>query len=615
MDSTVTASRELLGLMADRPMRRPCGALAPGRSQAGSLEGCMWFKKFFGAFAALSLVLAACGTGTPSSSAPAGSGQPSASASASGGELAEDQTLHLAGGEPPTLDPTIADDSSSIQLLVGLQRPLVYFNKDLEITADGGLAQSWDVSKDGKTITFHLKDGIKYSDGNPIVADDFVYSWKRLVDPRTAASYSYVMGDVAGGSELLSLDPEKLPADAEIDKMLDKLGVAAPDPKTFVVTLANAASYFPYIATLWVTVPLEKKWVDSGDKFTEAANYVASGPWTLKTWDHNSKVVMVPNPEWSGDKPKLTSVELTVIDDAAQQYQAYQNGEIDITTVPSANVQQVKDNPDLSSQLLSGDVLATYYVGFDLNTKDDKSPVENKDLRDALSQSIDRQQLIDTVRFGIGSPATSMVPPGMPGHQPDIGLKFDVEAAKASLQKALDGLGLKSVSDLNGKLKLGYNTGGGAAHEEIMQFIQNQWKTNLGLEVTLEPQEWAAYLQALETNPPDIFRLGWSADYPHPNNFLRDVFQCGSGNNNMKYCNKQFDDLLNQAAVAPDLQSQLPLYNQAQQILVDDAPVVFIYWYGRFSLVKPYVKDIVPTSQDSSTGMYFYDKIYIAKHD
>jgi oligopeptide transport system substrate-binding protein len=575
----------------------------------------MWFKKFFGAFAALSLVLAACSnTGSPSASAPAGSGQPSASASA-GGELAEDQTLHLAGGEPPTLDPTIADDSASIQLLTSLQRTLVYFNKDLEITADGALAESWDISSDGKTITFHLKDGLKYSDGNPIVADDFVYSWKRLVDPRTAASYSYVMGDVAGGADLLGLDPEKLPPDAEIDAMLDKLGVSAPDPKTFVVKLANAASYFPYIAALWVTAPLEKSWVESGDKFTEAANYVASGPFTLATWDHNSKVVLKPNPEWTaGDPAKLSAIELTVIDDEAQQYQAYQNGEIDLTTVPSANIQQVKNDPTLSAQLVSGDVLATYYVGFDLNTKDDKSPVENKDLRYALSQSIDRQQLIDTVRFGIGSPATSMVPPGMPGHQPDIGLKYDVDAAKASLQKALTGLGLSSVADLNGKLKLGYNTGGGAAHEDIMQFIQNQWKTNLGLEVTLEPQEWAAYLDALEKAPPDIFRLGWSADYPHPNNFLRDVFQCGSGNNNMKYCNKQFDDLLNQAAVKPTLEEQVPLYNQAQQILVDDAPVVFIYWYGRFTLVKPYVQGLVPTSLDSNTGSYFYDKITIGKH-
>lgn len=574
----------------------------------------MWAKKLFGAFAALSLVLAACGTGAPSSSAPAGSANPSASASA-GGERAEDQTLHLAGGEPPTLDPTIATDSASIQLLTSLQRPLVYFNKDLEITPDGGLAESWDISSDGKTITFHLKDGLKYSDGNPIVADDFVYSWKRLVDPRTAAGYSYVMGDVVGGADLLGLDPDKLPPDSEIDGMLAKLGVAAPDPKTFVVTLAKAASYFPYIATLWVTAPLEKSWVESSDKFTEAANYVSSGPFTLKTWDHNSKVVMVPNPEWGGDKPQLSAVELTVIDDAAQQYQAYQNGEIDITAVPSANIQQVKGDADLSAQLLSGDVLATYYVGFDLNPKDDKSPVENKDLRWALSQSIDRQQLIDTVRFGIGSPATSMVPPGMPGHQEDIGLKFDVDAAKASLQKALTGLGLSSVADLNGKLKLGYNTGGGAAHEDIMQFIQNQWKTNLGLEVTLEPQEWAAYLDALTKAPPDIFRLGWSADYPHPNNFLRDVFECGSGNNNMDYCNKDFDDLLNQAAVAPDLKAQIPLYNKAQEMLVDDAPVVFIYWYGRFSLVKPYVKDLVPTAQDSNTGSYFYDKIWIAKHD
>lgn len=568
----------------------------------------MWAKKLFGAFAALSLVLAACG-GTPGASQ-TGSGN----ASGSTAPLAGDQTLRLAGGEPPTLDATIADDSGSIQLLTSLQRPLVYFTKDLEVTKDGGLAADYKIAADGKTITFTLKDGLKYSDGNPIVAGDFVYSWKRLVDPRTAASYSYVMGDVKGGSDLLGLDPKKLPPDAELTKMLDAFGVAAPDDKTFVVTLANPASYFIYIATLWVTVPLEKKWVDSGPKFTEAANFVASGPFTVAEWAHDDHVTLKPNPNWTaGPKPKLSAIQLTVIDTAESQYQAYQNGEIDMVAVPGANVAQVRKDPELSKQLLSGDQLATYYVGFDLNTKDDKSPVENKDLRYALSQSIDRQALIDTVKQGIGKPATSMVPPGMPGHQADIGLKYDVVAAKASLTKALTGLGLSSVSDLH--LKLGYNTGGGANHKDIMVFVQNQWKTNLGIEVTLEPQEWAQYLQTLETKPPDIFRLGWSADYPHPNNFLRDVFQTGSGNNNMKYSNTKVDDLLNQAAAKLTLEEQIPLYNKAQQMLVDDAPVAFLYWYGAFYLVKPYLQGVVPTAQDSQTpGQQFYDSISIAQH-
>ena len=570
----------------------------------------MWAKKLFGAFAALSLVLAACG-GTPGAS-PTGGG--SGGASASTPALAADQTLRLATGEPPTLDPTIADDSNSIQFLTSLTRPLVYFTKDLEVTKDGGLAADWKISSDAKTITFTLKDGLKYSDGNPIVAGDFVYSWKRLVDPRTAATYAYVMGDVKGGSELLGLDPKNLPPNAELTKMLDAFGVAAPDDKTFVVTLAKPASYFIYIATLWVTVPLEKKWVESGPKFTEAANYVASGPFTLAEWAHDDHVTLKPNPNWTaGPKPLLSKVVATVIDTAESQYQAYQNGEIDMVPVPGANIAQVRADPQQSKALISGDQLATYYVGFDLNTTDDKSPVENKDLRYALSQSIDRQALIDTVKQGIGKPATSMVPPGMPGYQPDIGLKYDVTAAKASFAKALTGLGLSSASALH--LKLGYNTGGGASHKDIMEFIQNQWKTNLGLNVTLEPQEWAQYLKALATKPPDLFRLGWSADYPHPNNFLRDVFQCGSGNNNMQYCNKQFDALLNEAAVKPTLAEQVPLYNQAQQMLVDDAPVIFIYWYGKFTLVKPYVLGLVPTAQDADNiGSQFYDKVSIAQH-
>jgi oligopeptide transport system substrate-binding protein len=205
------------------------------------------------------LVGACGGSATPSPSASAEPGAtPAPSEPAS--NLADEQVLRVdIAGEPPTLDPNKAQDSNSLAVLRALHRPLVYINPKLEVV--DALAESHTISADAKTFTFTLRDA-KYSNGDPIVAGDLVYSWRRLVDPRTAAPYSYVMAEVAGGSELLALaGADPLPADAEIDALLETLGVAAPDDKTFVVTLSTPATYFLSAMTLWVGVPIQEKWI------------------------------------------------------------------------------------------------------------------------------------------------------------------------------------------------------------------------------------------------------------------------------------------------------------------------------------------------------------------
>ena len=570
----------------------------------------MWRRTSLG-ITALALVLAACGTGgSPSPSGSGGSAEPSAS----GPAMDPDQTLVLPGADadPPTLDPNLAQDSASLQVLTSVQRPLLWFTQDLELTTDGGLAADYEVSDDAQTLTFHLKEGIKFSDGNPITAADFVYSWKRTIDPRTAAPYSYVLGDVVGGGDLLDMaGADPAPSDADIDAALANFGVEAPDDSTFVVRLSRAASYFLYVTTIWVTVPVEKSWVDIGEDFTEAENYVASGPFKMESWSHDEEIVLVPNEHWVGDAPLLSSIVIKYGSDPDGFYRAYQNDEVDMAAVPGANAQQVRDDPVLSEQAITGDVLCTYYLGFDMNPDDgDTSPVENKTLRHAISEAIDKQGLIDTVRNGIGKPADSFIPVGMPGHEDyGFGLAYDVTKAQADLATALDELGIASASDIN--LTLGVNAGSG--HEPIMEFIQGNLQENLGINVTLEAQEWSVYLQTIAANPQDMYRLGWCQDYPHPNNFLFDVFSCGTARGG--YCNEQMDALLEEAQVTADLADQLPLYKQAQEMLVDDAPAVWVYWYGRFTLVKPYVQGLIVTAGDSNTGELFYDKVYIAPRE
>ncbi len=554
----------------------------------------MWHKRTLGALVAFALVLAACGEQGPTGGA-SGSGAPSAAPDV-------EQVLRLPlSGEPATLDPNRASDSVSITLLTSLVRPLVYFDQQLNTVSEGGLAESWELSDDGQEVTFHLKEGLTYSNGDPIVADDFVFSWKRLIDPRTAADYSYVMLDIAGAAEVYGADPED---DAAVDAALENFGVAAPDDTTFVVTLAHPAAYFVSIATLWVTAPLQE-----GFEYGEAEGYVSSGPFIMTEWEHEASITLEPNPEWTaGPESNLERIEFTVIADPAQALAAYENDEVDIVGVPSAEVPRVREDPDLSQQVVQGDRLSLEYYGFDMRAE---SPFgASQMLRYAFTKAVDKQTLIDTLRNGIGTVAGSAVPPGMPGHQEDIGIAYDAEGAVTDFEAGLTEAGVEAA-DL--ALQLGYNTE--ADHEPTVEFLQEQWRTTLGVEVELVGLEWSSYLTRLNEDPFDIFRLGWGADYPHPNNFLTDLFSCTSGNNNMQYCNEDFDELLAEAAVNPDLDAQVELYNQAQEILVEEAPVIFISWGGRFTLVKPWVDNVLVTPQDFSTGGYFYGDIQILPRD
>jgi oligopeptide transport system substrate-binding protein len=549
----------------------------------------MWFKKTMGILAVLMLLLAAC--------QPSASESPSASEGAGASVDLPPQVLRVdLGGEPPTLDPTQATDSQSIQVLRSITHPLAYFDADLNIV--DGLA-SWEISADGQTVTFTLHDGIAYSDGQPIVAEDFVYSWKRLIDPRNAAGYSYVLSYVEGGAELLGADPEV----DDVDAMLDAFGVEAPDESTFVVHLAEPAAFFPYVATLWVTVPLREDMV-----FSEAEGYISSGPMQLVSWEHNASIVLEPNKSWAGEPVSLERIEMAMIADPTASLAAYEADELDIGGVPSQEVARIEDDPDLSEQILRGDILANYYFGYDL--VDPNSPfARSVTLRRAFQEAVDKETMIQVAFGGIGTVANSIVPPGMPGYQDTVYMPYDVEQAQADFETALGELGI-TAADLH--LQIGYNTD--ANHENKVEFLQQQWRDAFGIEVEAVGLEWGAYLDRLSNDPFDIFRLGWGADFPHPHNFLYDLAGCGSGNNNTGYCNEEADALMAQAAVTPALEDQIPLYNQAQDLIMADSPMLMIRFSSRFTLIKPWLQDLTATSQDSSTGELFYSWATIAPH-
>jgi oligopeptide transport system substrate-binding protein len=275
--------------------------------------------------------------------------------------------------------------------------------------------------------------------------------------------------------------------------------------------------------------------------------------------------------------------------------------------VPSTDIARICADPALKDQMLETATAGFEYYGFDLNDPEGvfaKSP----HLRRAFSMAVDKQTLVDTVRQGAATVAGSAVPPGIPGHQADLGLAFDPAAAQAELQEALTELGLSDASELD--LTIGYNES--TLHEQTVDFLTEQWRTNLGVEVGSEGLEAVAYSERRSSDPFDINRSSWTQDYPHANNFLGDVF--GTGNSYTGYSNEDFDALMSEAAAEADPDAQIPLYEEAQELLVEDAPVIFLYWYGGYTLVKPYVQGLVLTTTDEDPGMMFFNTVSIGEH-
>ena len=587
-------------------------------------------KRLLGLFATVAVIAAACGgstaTSAPASGEPAPAGSAGAAPTSNTGNLAAEQILNVdIQGEPPTLDPNKAQDSNSLTVLRALHRPLVYIDpKTLEPVP--ALAESWEISDDAKTLTFTLRDA-QYSNGDPIVAGDLVYSWRRLVDPRTAAPYSYVMTEVEGADDLLALaGADPLPADAEIDAMLDKLGVEAPDDKTFIVHLRTPATYFLSAMTLWVGVPIQESWITSPDAF-EGGNYVSSGPFQLTTWNHNSEIVLTPNPNWYGEvKPVLTEIHMSMSPEPAQAMAAYEAGEIDmILPVPSEDIERVKADPVLGPEYSEPPGLNITYYTFNNGTdpsgegtlarcQDPKAcPTTNKNFRIALTQAIDKEAFKLATFANTGVVTCTMIMPGLPGATPDYcPYPYDLASAQEHMATALQELGYASAADIP-PLRFGFNTGAG--HEPRVAFLAQAWEEAFGLKTDQIGSEFGVFLTQRTAGEYDLARNGWGADYPHANNQIAGLFTCGGGNNDDQYCNPEVDDLIEQAASEQDPAAQQTLYEQANKIISDDAAALFLRYGVNSQLVRPYVGNVQFTPMDSQVpGEHFYESIQMLEH-
>ncbi len=541
-------------------------------------------------------ILAACG-GAPAAqptTAPAATtapGQPTTAPAATTAPAGNAQpgVLRLnIGSEPDNVDPQKASFVVEIQFIMMAFQPLMSFDQDMKPIP--AAAESVAVSSDGLVYTFKLRPDARFSDGEPVTAQNFEYAWRRLANPETAGEYqSLPCGIIKGYSEYSAAACEGLSVEEALardqDELLANFGVRAIDDLTLEIELTAPAPYFPAMAALWIGAPARQDLVERGeDWWYDAENYIGNGPFVLKEWDHGNRAIWAPNPNYVGPlgPVKLKRVEYYMITEGQVAFQAYQNGELEILGVAPEDLATVQSDPQLNQQIVNTVGSCTFYFGF--NTK--KPPFDDVKVRQGFAQAFDREAWNRDIFNGLGSVAFTFIPPGFPGHQPDLKLwEFDPQAARATIAESSYG-GVENLPEI----KLTYSAS--ARNNARFEWIANQLKQNLGIDAVLDPVDPTAFSALTKEDPPQMFSLGWCADYPDPQNWIS-LFQTnGLLSTRVGYSNPEFDELVRQADIEQDPVKRLQLYNEAEKILITDAPIAVTRNDGGPVLVKPYVQGV-----------------------
>ena len=527
----------------------------------------------------LALVAAGCGGDDEEA---AGTG--ATTAADPGGPPAAEQVITVNWGtEPPSLDPGLASDVTSANILLNIMDPLVKLDEDLNPVPNA--AESMETSEDGLTVTFTLRDDLKWTNGDPVTAQDFEWSWKRTVSPELGADYAYQFYGIVGAQDYNSCDPKKDKCDA----LRDKMGVKAVDDKTLEVTLTTPQPWFLQQVAHHSFLAVNRKAVEQfGDKWTEPANIVTNGPFKLERWQHNSAIDIVKWDEWrDAGNVKLTRVNGRMISDGITAVQAFEAGEVDVLQggLPPDEMSRLKETPEYEQY--TG--LGTYYYG--VNVKN----ITDVKQRRAMALAIPRQSIIDNVAQADQIPASGFTPQGMPGfdainpNSPWLPAEGDMEQAKQLMSE---------VASPKKNITLYINDSPG--HREIAVAIQAAWE-ELGIKSTIKQQEFQQYLEFLGPPPNkdvDVYRLGWIGDFVDAINFL-ELWTCESGNNSTNYCNKDYDAKIEEARKTEDNDARYKLYGEAEQILFGengDVPVLPIYFYTYVALERENVKDSFETN-------------------
>lgn len=466
------------------------------------------------------------------------------------------------GAEPPTLDPSLSEDTTSHNILLALFDGLLIYDPE---TNDGipGIAKSFDVSDDGKVYTFHLREDAVWSDGVPINAQTCVDSWLRTLNPETASPYAWLMGMVVEGANAYN-SGEAGPESVQIK---------AVDEHTFEVTMVGPVPYVTSMLphSIFAILPVHAI-EEHGEEWVLPGNMVCNGAFVLEEWKPQETLVVTKNEKyWDADNVQLDKIVYDPSDDNTTRLNMYLAGEGDWLNggLPPDQLDAMKLRDDYQSV----PALATYFYEFNHT----EAPFNNADVRKALAMSIDKQTLVDRVSRGGQVPADTVVP-DMAGYDKPEGNGYNVEKAKEHLAAAgyPDGEGFPDASIL-------YNTSEG--HKKIAEYIQQQWEENLGITVDIENAEWKTVLARGKEQDFQILRMGWIGDYLDPNTFL-ELFQTGAGQNYGLYSSEKFDSLIQKAARMPAGDERLNVLEEAEKIFItQDQGIIPIYYYTNINMI------------------------------
>lgn len=532
---------------------------------------------------ATGMILSACGGNK--SAGPSAGGTTSANGETTAPAEGATGGLDLAvqvGPDPETIDPALNSAADGANVIVHAFESLLIVDSENKIVP--GQAESYDVSEDGMTYTFHLRDGLKWSDGSPLTSNDFVYSWKRLADPNTAAPYAAdMLGYVKGYEEAAAGN-------------LDALGVSAPDDKTFVVELSVPCVYFSKLVTHASMVPVQKASVEAnGEQWSlKPETYISNGPLKMIEWVPGSHITFAKNENyWNVDKITLNTLKFVLMEDSNAAYSAYQTGEVAmIKDVPTEEIPALKGKEEFHVEPGMG----ISYIYF----QNQKEPFNNPDVRRALSLAIDREYVANTVMQGIGAPATNFVPRGVSDAEggtnfEDVTRKnnggdfFNIENHEADVAKAKELLAKAGYPDGQGFPIIEYMTNDAGHNKAVAEYLQSCWKETLGVNLDIKIVEWATFTPTRRAGDYQIARDAWSLDYDDPSNLLN-LMMSTSGNNNAMYKNPELDKLLNEANSTADVEEHYAKLHEAENIILEDAAIAPITYRNEFWLQDPKLK-------------------------
>lgn len=491
------------------------------------------------------------------------------------------QALVLAGAEsnnPREYDPATTHTAGDKRVFSGL----VAFDPQLNLIPD--LAERWELSPDGTVYTFYLRKNARFHDGRPVTAQDVIYSWERAADPKlesdTVLTY---LGDIVGVREKRQGQAKSIS------------GLKALDDYTLQVTIDAPKPYFLLKLTYPTAFVVDEKNVESGRDWYRRPN--GTGPYKIIEWRRFQRIVYQANPDFYLGKPSIPYIVVNLYSGVG--FRLYESGEVDITEVPLYAVDRFLDPTEpLHRELSSAVSLCTGYIVFDVT----RPPFDDVNVRKAFTMAVDHQKFVDVVMRGHAVPARGLYPPALPGYNLNLKpLPYDPATARELLAQSKYG-GPQGLPPI-----VFTDAGYGSYISMDAAALAEMWQRNLGVKITVENIEPNFYYdQIYSGNHGQMYSTGWCADYPDPENFADVLFHSGSPQNNGGYSNPQLDALLEQARIERDVNKRIALYQQAEQMIVDDAPVLFTVHWMDYVLVKPYVKGYVLTPIDISLERYLW---------